>query len=65
MCKYQMAILYTSTKSVGFWLHYINKIIMFKWTPYDGVEWWGRVLALGGEDDKEDKIGRASCRERV
>ena len=29
---------------------------MFEWTPYDGVEQWGRVLAAGGEDDTEDQM---------
>ena len=29
---------------------------MFEWTPYDGVERWGRVLAAGGEDDAEDQM---------
>ena len=34
----------------------LDEIIMFDWTPYDGVEHWGRVQAAGGEDDTEDQM---------
>ena len=29
---------------------------MFDWTPYDGVEHWGRVHVVGGEDDTKDQM---------
>ena len=53
-CRYWPPIQYTSIESVGFWQHFLDEIIMFDWTPYDGVEWWGKVLAAGREDDAED-----------
>ena len=56
VCRYQPSIQYTSTESVGFWRRCIDEIIMFDWTPYDGVERWGTALAAGGEDDSEDQM---------
>ena len=29
---------------------------MFDWTPYDGVEWWGKMLAVGWENEIEDQM---------
>ena len=47
-CRYWPPIQYTSIESVGFWSRCLDEIIMFDWTPYDGVEHWGRVQAAGG-----------------
>lgn len=55
-CRYRPPIQYTSTESVGFWRRCLDEIIMFDWTPYDGVEQWGTALAAGGEDDSEDQM---------
>ena len=41
---------------MGFWWKFLDEIIMFDWTPYDRVEWWGIALATGGEDESEDQM---------